>query len=281
MIDFSSVTKRYGSSKAIDHLTLQLADKDIYCLLGRNGAGKTTLMNLIAGKIAASEGVVSVNGKKVDTLNMPENVEYIETAKKQFNMRVIDLIKLAAGVSDDFDMDFAMNMVEKFKLDKAKKYNALSFGMKTMVTTLISLANSGDIVLLDEPVLGFDAIMRVQFYTLLQESFSAHPRIIIVSTHLIDEFADVAGRVILIDKGRLIFHEDINAINEKAYKITGLKDDMQAAAKGLNVIHRESIGKYESLYIFDKRITPTDRIDVSNLTLQELFVNMIGGTDND
>lgn len=281
MIDFSNVTKRYGSSKAIDRLTLQLADKDIYCLLGRNGAGKTTLMNLIAGKIAASEGIVSVNGKKADTLNMPENVEYIETAKKQFNMCVIDLIKLAAGVSDDFDMDFAMNMVEKFKLDKAKKYNALSFGMKTMVTTLISLANSGDIVLLDEPVLGFDAIMRIQFYTLLQESFSTHSRIIIVSTHLIDEIADVAGRVILIDKGRLIFHEDINAINEKAYKITGLKDDVKAAADGLNIIHRESIGKYESLYVFDKRITTSDKIDVCNLTLQELFVNMIGGTDNE
>lgn len=281
MIDFSNVSKRYGSTKAIDNLTLQLADKDIYCLLGRNGAGKTTLMNLIAGKVAASEGLVCVNGKKVDTLNMPENVEYIETAKKQFNMRVIDLIKLAAGVSDGFDMDFALRMVDKFKLDKRKKYNALSFGMKTMVTTLISLSNSSDIVLLDEPVLGFDAIMRAQFYALLQESFSAHERIIVVSTHLIDEIADVSGQVVLIDKGRLIFHEDINTINEKAYKITGLKDDVNAAADGLNIVQRESIGKYEILYVFDERISASEKIDLSNVSLQELFVKMIGGTDND
>lgn len=281
MIDFSNVTKRYAQTKAIDHLTLQVTEKNIYCLLGRNGAGKTTLMNLIAGKIAASDGVVLVDGKKTNTLNMPENVEYIETVKKQFNMRVMDLIRLAAGVSGDFDMDFALNMVEKFNLDKRKKYNALSFGMKTMVTTLISLANGDDIVLLDEPILGFDAIMRVQFYGLLQESFSARPRIMIVSTHLIDEIADVAGRVILIDKGRLILHEDINSIYEKAYKITGLKEHVKAAADGLHVIHSESIGKFESLYVFDKRIAPSDNIDISNVTLQELFVNMIGGTNDD
>ncbi|MDO4541857.1 MAG: ABC transporter ATP-binding protein [Bacillota bacterium] len=281
MINISNVTKRFGQTTAIDHFTLELADSDIYCLLGRNGAGKTTLMNLIAGKIAPSEGVVSINGKKTDTLNMPKNVEYIETAKKQFNMGIIDLIKLADGVNDDFDMDFALKMVEKFKLDKKKKYNSLSFGMKTMVTTLISLANNNDIVLLDEPVLGLDAIMRAQFYALLQESFTANERIIVVSTHLIDEIADVAGQVILIDKGKLIFNEDINTISEKAYKITGLRDDVEAAAKGLNIVQHESIGKYECLYVYDKRIPVFEGIDISNLALQELFVKMIGGADNE
>lgn len=280
MIDFSNVTKRYGQTKAIDHLTLRLTEPDIYCLLGRNGAGKTTLMNLIAGKTAASEGLVSVAGWKTDTLNTPENVAYIETVKNQFNMRVLDLIQLAAEVGNDFDMDFALNMVERFELDQRKKYNSLSFGMKTMVTTLISLANGSDIVLLDEPVLGFDAVTRVQFYDLLQESFSARPRMMIVSTHLIDEIADVAGRVILIDQGKLILYEDINAINEKAYRITGLKKDAEAAAEGLNVLRRESIGKFESVYVFDKRIAPPETVEISNITLQDLFVSMIGGTEH-
>ncbi len=284
MIEFKNVTKRYGSAAAIDNLSLRLEDNKIYCLLGRNGAGKTTLMNLTAGKITASEGIVSINGKKADALNMPEKVEYIETAKKQFNMRVIDLIKFASEVNEDFDMGFALKMAEKFKLEKKKKYSALSLGMKTMLTTLISLSSGGDIILLDEPVLGLDAIMRAEFYDLLQESFSERSRIIVISTHLIDEIADVAGHVILIDKGRLIFSEDINSINEKSYKITGPINDIEAASKGLNVINKEIIGKYASIYVFDKRISAaeiSESLDMSNVELQELFVKMVGGADND
>lgn len=281
MIDFLNVTKRYGDIKAVDRLTLQITEPRIYCLLGKNGAGKTTLMNLISGNIEPNGGMIRVNGKKVDALNMPENVEYIETAKSQFNMKIIDLIQLAAGVSEGFDMEFAFKMVERFHLDQGKKYKQLSFGMKTMVATLISLSGGGDVILLDEPVLGFDAIMRRQFYDLLQESFAAHPRIIIVSTHLIDEIAEVAEQILLVDEGRLILNEDINAIIEKAYKITGLSEDVENAAKGLNVIHRESIGKFESLYVYDRRITPPETIETSNVSLQELFVQMIGGKSHE
>ncbi|WP_169786356.1 P-loop NTPase family protein [Viridibacillus arvi] len=63
--------------------------------------------------------------------------------------------------------------------------------MKTMVSTIICLASNKSVVLLDEPVLGFDAIMRTEFYDLLVESFSRNPRIIIISTHIVDEIAKV------------------------------------------------------------------------------------------
>lgn len=76
-------------------------------------------------------------------------------------------------------------MMERFELDGKKKFNHLSLGMKTMVSTIICLASNKSVVLLDEPVLGFDAIMRVEFYDMLTESFQKHPRIIIVSTHII------------------------------------------------------------------------------------------------
>lgn len=80
-------------------------------------------------------------------------------------------------------------MMERFELDGKKKFNHLSLGMKTMVSTIICLASNKSVVLLDEPVLGFDAIMRVEFYDMLIESFRKHPRIIIVSTHIIEEIA--------------------------------------------------------------------------------------------
>ena len=74
-----------------------------------------------------------------------------------------------------------------------------------MVSTIICLASNKEVVLLDEPVLGFDAIMRVEFYDMLTASFQKHPRIIIVSTHIIEEIAKTIQKLIIIDKGSIRF----------------------------------------------------------------------------
>ena len=76
----------------------------------------------------------------------------------------------------DFDHSFAEEMMERFELDRKKKFNQLSLGMKTMVSTIVCLSSNRPVVLLDEPVLGFDAIMRVEFYDMLTESFRPYLR---------------------------------------------------------------------------------------------------------
>ncbi len=281
MIRFEHVSKWYGKTVAIPDMDLELSEKKIYCLLGRNGAGKTTFMNMIAGKLNASSGEVSINGGIVDTLRMPENVTYIETAKRQFNMRIDRLLELAAGLNEDFDMEFALHMVDKFHLDKKKKYNALSFGMKTMVTTLISLASNQEILLLDEPVLGFDAIMRTKFYELLQESFASRPRIIVVSTHLIDEIAKVAEQIIMIDKGVILLNDDINTVMENAYRVSGVTEQVKKACEGLHVVATEEIGKYTNCFVYDEKAAMLSEVEVSSISLQDLFVKMVGGSDDE
>jgi ABC-2 type transport system ATP-binding protein len=236
MIEFKEVTKLYGSTIAIDRISLKLPETGIYCLLGRNGAGKTTFMKLLAGYIAATEGEVTVDGKAVSTGRMPENVNFITSGGDLFNIKVSSLINMAAALQDDFDRVFALKMMARFELAPNKKYRSLSFGMKTMLTTIITLANTTGAVLLDEPTLGFDPIMRDQFNTLLMESFSLHPRLIIVSTHLIDEIAKVSERLIIIDHGRILLQSGIN--------------DMNGAA-------------------------------ADNFSLQDFFVNLVGGKNNE
>lgn len=280
MIDLVNVTKKYRGTKAADDISLSIKKPGIYCLLGRNGAGKTTLMKMISGNISSTSGEISVNGARVTTLDMPENVRYIEAAKTQFNMRVSELFKMADGLDPDFDLDFANQMAEKFKLDKNKKYNSLSFGMKTMVTTIITLASNADVVMLDEPVLGFDAIMRNEFYELLQMSFESHPRIIIVSTHLIDEIENTASDIIMIDNGKILLYEDINTVIEKAYKVSGQTDAVEEAVNGLNVIAVEEIGKFSVAYVFDTKRASAEAVELSAISLGDLFIKMVGGKEN-
>lgn len=280
MIKFTNVTKEYRNTIALDNINLELNQDKIYCLLGRNGAGKTTFLKLIAGHINATEGYVAVNDKKVSTFDMPECVNFIESRASQFNMPIGKLLNLAYSLCPDLDMEFAKDLMKKFKLDKNKKYKQLSFGMQTMFTTLLSLASRAKVVILDEPVLGFDAIMRERFYEMLQYSFEYNPRIIIVSTHLIDEISRVAEDIIIIDEGFILLHSNMNDIDEKAYSLTGPSSDIKNAVKGLRVIGEKTLGGYTTAYIFGDRITPASNIKLQSLGLQEFFVNIVGGGED-
>jgi len=280
MIEFSDVTKKYGSLAAIDRITLAVPENGIYCLLGRNGAGKTTFMKLLAGHIAANGGKITVAGKTVSPGRMPENVNYIESGSVQFNMKVSDLIDAAAGLQEDFDLDFARKMAEKFELNREKKFKKLSFGMKTMLTTILLLANNSLAILLDEPTLGFDAIMRSQFNALLLESYHARPRIIIVSTHLIDEIAKVIERLVIIENGKILLEAGIDEIDEKAYTLSGLTKAVTPLLDGLNCIGKTEMGSAMAAHIYDKRITVPEGVTIDRLSLQDFFINIVGGKVN-
>lgn len=277
MIKITNATKQYKETTALDGINLQIDESGIYCLLGRNGAGKTTLLKSLAGHINLTAGEIEVNGKRVSTLSMPNSINFIEAQGKLFNLQIKDLIKYSAKLSGDFDKEFALAAAKKFNLDINKKYNHLSFGMKTMVTTLLSISGNAKIVLLDEPVLGLDAIMRDEFYTLLQESMEAHPRIIIVSTHLIDEIARVAEKIIIIEKAKILDYLTSVEIDEKGYVITGTSDAVEKAIKGLRVINRKITGTFTSATIFDKRIKQPAGCVIAPIGLQDYFIALIGG----
>lgn len=281
MIEFQNVTKKYGRQTAIDNITLEIGEDGIYCLLGRNGAGKTTFLKLVSGYISATSGRVSVDGKAVSAANMPESVKFIENNSEQFNMKVAELIDTAAGIQEDFDKPFAYEMVKRFNLDKGKRFKHLSFGMKTMLTTILTLANNSKIILLDEPVLGFDAIMRNQFNDLLLESYRTHPRVIIVSTHLIDEIAKVTERLIIIDNGTILLQTDIADIDERAYTLTGLADAVTPLIQDLNCIGKTTLGSMMAAHIYGDRITPPTGVTIDRMSLQDFFINIVGGASHE
>lgn len=281
MIEFNYLSKKYGKTKALDNINLEIKENKIYCLLGENGAGKTTFLKTISGLTQATEGEILVNGSKVNKLYMPEIVCFVEERENHVNLKIKDLISLAADFQDGFDTEFADEMIKKFNLDPNKKFKKLSFGMRTMVNTIIGLASTNKIVLFDEPVLGFDVIMRNKFYSLLEESIAKHPKIIIVSTHLIDEIAKIAEEIIIINQGELLLRTDIIDLQDKCYSVTGMASDVDEAVKGKNIINVHEIGKFKTVNIYDTRIKETEKIQISNEGLQDFFANLIGGEIND
>ena len=276
MIAFKQVTKQYGQATVLKNITLSIHELGIYCLLGRNGAGKTTLLKSVAGYQNITDGTIQVDGKTITTATLDTGVSYIENFAKHFNLPVWKLLRIASGVNPNYDYDFASEMVERFELDEKKKFNHLSLGMKTMVSTIICLASNKSVVLLDEPILGFDAIMRVEFYNMLAESFRKHPRIIIVSTHIIEEIAKTIQKLIIIDKGSVRFFDTLQSVETKAFSISGLQKDVQAATQNLNIIGQDIIGGLVTTYIFDNPPEQTASLEIRPLSLQDFFIQMVG-----
>ena len=276
MIELKQVTKQYGQAAVLKNITLSIDEPGIYCLLGRNGAGKTTLLKSVAGYQNITSGTIQVNGKRISTAALDTGVSYIENFAKHFPLPVQKLLRIASEVNPSYDYDFALEMMDRFELDGKKKFNHLSLGMKTMVSTMICLASSRDVILLDEPVLGFDAIMRVEFYDLLAESFQRHPRTIIVSTHIIEEIAKTIQKLIIIDRGSIRFFDTLQAVETKAFSVSGLQKDVEAATSGLNVIGQDAVGGLVTRYIFDKAPEQTASLEIHPLSLQDFFIQMVG-----
>ena len=276
MIELKQVTKQYGQATVLKNITLTVDEPGIYCLLGRNGAGKTTLLKSIAGYQNITSGTIQVDGKPITTSTLDTGVSYIENFAKHFNLPVRKLLRIASEVNPNYDYDFASEMMERFELDGKKKFNHLSLGMKTMVSTIICLASNKEVILLDEPVLGFDAIMRVEFYDMLTESFQKHPRIIIVSTHIIEEIAKTIQKLIIIDKGSVRFFDTLQSVETKAFSDSGLQKDVEAATRGLHIIGQDTVGDLVTSYIFDNPPEQAASLEIHPLSLQDFFIQMVG-----
>ena len=276
MIELKQVTKQYGQATVLKNIALTVDEPGIYCLLGRNGAGKTTLLKSIAGYQNITSGTIQVGGKTITPSTLDTGVSYIENFAKHFNLPVRKLLRIASEVNPNYDYDFASEMMERFELDGKKKFNHLSLGMKTMVSTIICLASNNEVILLDEPVLGFDAIMRVEFYDMLTESFQKHPRIIIVSTHIIEEIAKTIQKLIIIDKGSVRFFDTLQSVETKAFRVSGLQKAVEAATRGLHVIGQDTVGGLVTSYIFDNPPEQAASLEIHPLSLQDFFIQMVG-----
>ena len=118
--------------------------------------------------------------------------------------------------------------------------------------------------------------MRMEFYDMLTDSFRRHPRIIVVSTHIIEEIARTIQKLIIIDKGRICFFDTLQSVEAKAFSVSGLQKDVEAAVGNRNVIGRDTVGGLATAYIFDNPPEQAEGLDVRPLSLQDFFIQMVG-----
>jgi ABC-2 type transport system ATP-binding protein len=202
-VDVENVVKSFGSQKALDGLTLRVRPGEIYGLLGPNGSGKTTLIRAIVGLVAPDSGTVTVLGRRIPDLDILAKVGYMtQQAALYPDLSVEENLRFFAAISGaDGNVTEVLKTVE---LDERRKsvVSTLSGGMRQRCSLACALVHRPKLLLLDEPTVGVDPQLRVQFWEHFREMAAAGTTIL-VSSHVMDE-AERCQRLGLIRFGKLL-----------------------------------------------------------------------------
>lgn len=282
VIQTNGLSKHYKDVKAVEDLTISFDEHRIHGLLGRNGAGKTTLMQLLTGQLFATAGEIRVFGEDpVENAGVMERTCFIQegqTYPDGFEARHV--LRIAAGLHPRWDQQKADELVALFDLPLDRKIKKLSRGQLSAIGIVTGIASRADLTFFDEPYLGLDAVARQIFYDRLLEDYAEHPRTIILSSHLIDEIADLVDQVILVDDGALILHESTDDLRGRALTLTGDAEAVDQLVGTREVLHRESLGRVASVTVMgsltDEEEAEARRLGLehSAVPLQQLIVHL-------
>jgi ABC-2 type transport system ATP-binding protein len=277
------LTRRYRDQTAIDDVTVDVHQGTITGLLGRNGAGKSTFMRLVTAQEFATRGTVRVFGEDpMENDGVLRRIAFVREDQVFPDLKVRQAVQAASWFYPHWDPEFAERLLRDFDLPRHRLVRKLSRGMRSALSIVIGLAARAELTLLDEPYAGLDAVARQLFYDRLLADYAQHPRTILLSTHLIDEVADLLEHVIMIDKGRVVLDAATDDVRGTAVTVSGPGTVVEHFVAGRRVLHRRAIGSRVSVTVADP-LDAADRARASTLhlkleplSLQQLMVHTTG-----
>ena len=211
-----NLVKVYSGCRAVDGLNLELDAGRIYALLGPNGSGKSTFMKMVVGLIKPTEGKIYLDGEEISDKTRAR-ITYMPTENYFYNyMRIKDIASFYKDFYNDFDEDRMYGLLDRMELHFDGKVRNMSTGMLAKLKVAVAMARNSRVILLDEPLNGIDIIAREHVMNTIT-GYNNEDKIIIVSSHLVDELEHAAGGAVFIKDGRVVMAgntEDIRRYND-------------------------------------------------------------------
>jgi len=259
----------YGHEPILHDINFEINEPKIYGLLGRNGAGKTSLLSLLASFREPTSGKLLVNDQEpFENAQIMQEILFLYS--KDFTGETDSpstIIKDVNRYRPNFNLEYATELIKKFKLEGKKSVAKLSKGKQSAFNVVIGLASRSPITIFDEVYLGMDAPARDLFYKELLKDQELHPRIIILSTHLVSEMDYLFDEVIIIKEGSILLHEPYDDLVSRGATIIGSKETVDAFAIGKEVINEEELGGTRSITLYGE-LSDADRVSAEGLGLQ-------------
>ncbi len=301
IIETKDITKKYGKYQVLNKLNIHVKENSIYGLIGKNGAGKTTLIRIICGLQDPTNGTYFIN--KID--NKTKDISLVRkkigaiierpSIYEEMNAKdnIICQMKLV-GLTNYQDVSKFLDVVGLSNVGN-KKARYYSLGMKQRLGIALALVNNPNILILDEPINGLDPEGIIEIRELILKLNKEKHITILISSHYLDELSKVATHYGFIDKGRIIEEISSEELNKKLtsfieLKVNNLKsftnyfkkNNIPYEIKDNNIIN---IYKDYNIQKFITELTNNnleiESITKKNESLEEYYINLIGGNNND
>lgn len=220
-IEVSSVTKLYGSQKALNEISFSVDKGSVVGFLGPNGAGKSTMMKILTGYINPTEGTIFVNGINVleNTIEAQKCIGYLPEQNPLYTeMYVREYLQFQASVYKVSKGDVE-EVIDKVGLtpESHKKIGQLSKGYQQRVGLAGALLHNPEVLILDEPTTGLDPNQLIEIRALIKEI--GKDKTVLFSTHIMQEVEAVCDRVIIIKEGEIVVDKLLNEVRSNQQQV--------------------------------------------------------------
>jgi ABC-2 type transport system ATP-binding protein len=219
------LTKRFGTLVALDDLTLDVADGEVFGFLGPNGAGKSTTLRLLLGFIRATAGTAEIKG--IDTRDVEachRHIAYVPGDVSLWpKLTGEECLELLGNLHGDIDVQYRAELVKRFDLELDKRARTYSKGNRQKVALVAAFATRADVLLLDEPTSGLDPLMEQEFRRCVTEA-ADRGQTVFLSSHILSEVEHLCARVGILRAGVLVEVASIDRL--RAMRSTELEIDI-------------------------------------------------------
>ena len=296
MLKLSHVTKYYGDFLAVDDLSFEVKDGEIFGLLGVNGAGKTTTFRMITGLLDKTSGSITFNGKKID-YSVTDKLGFLTEERSLLTkLTVLEQAKFYGGLKGMSDKDIESRLdylLEKLEITeyKNKKIKELSKGNSQKVQFIMSIINSPKLLILDEPFSGLDPINIELFKKLILE-LKSEGTSIIFSSHRMEHVEYFCESLVILVHGKTVLKGNLKQIKED-YQKKNIMIEADADMEDLkNIKGVEKVDKIGNTFVvsisyksyvqkvfnYVKKLKNVTKFVVEEPTLNEIFIDKVGGT---
>lgn len=296
MLKLSHVTKYYGDFLAVDDLSFEVKDGEIFGLLGVNGAGKTTTFRMITGLLDKTSGSITFNGKKID-YSVTDKLGFLTEERSLLTkLTVLEQAKFYGGLKGMSDKDIENRLdylLEKLEITeyKNKKIKELSKGNSQKVQFIMSIINSPKLLILDEPFSGLDPINIELFKRLILE-LKSEGTSIIFSSHRMEHVEYFCESLVILVHGKTVLKGNLKQIKEDYQKknimieadadmdeLKGIKGVEKVDKIGNTFVVSISDKSYvQNVFNYVKKLKNVTKFVVEEPTLNEIFIDKVGGT---
>ena len=295
VIEAESLSKIYHRSRtqALSDITLTIGRGEIFTLLGRNGAGKTTFLRIAATQLMPSKGSISVLGHDVrdEPLQIRSKIAVVPQEGSTIGPLTpwdhVYLTLLARGMSRNQAHERSEKTIERLELTEYRNQPAdsLSGGLKQRVRVAMAVATDAELIFLDEPTLGLDAVTRRRIWGVLNE-IQKEGRSILLTTHYIDEAEILSNNVAIIDHGKMVLSgspaELLRNVKERVrVDIVGStfsEEELSNYGRVVKLAERFRVltDDHRGRELADEGMKRGSDVGLARVSLEDLFVDLVG-----